>query len=786
MKKIRNPIASLNVRKFMIFTLVSFCFSAFFFAGFPANVSAEALTLAENGKTSWKIVLPDAPQPVESTAARELAEHLQAVTGTEFPIVKESETVSGKDSNGNLNENSNENSNVKSCIFVGNTSHKPQKPWRFDEIYIAAEGGNLILAGHEKRGCLYAVYTFLQDTVGVRWWSPDASFIPKKPVLEIPDTLRVEYAPQVISREMYHRDAQPTVFSARMKGNGFLTEEYGGAVRIVNFVHSFYKYLPPETYFEAHPEWYSEIKGKRTHEHAQLCLTNPEMQKEFIKNFLETLCKNPDAKFIDVSQNDWYGFCECEHCRALDDAEESHAGTLVRFLNTVAEAVEKEFPDVLVESLAYQYTRKPPKTLRPRKNVLIRLCTIECSFSEPLTGARNASFAADIQGWSAIAEHLFIWDYVTNYNDYIGPHPNLRVLAPNIRYFVENGAIGIFEEGEGDDFSEMRNWVLMRLMWDPSLDENVLFDEFRRGYYGDAAAPFIAEYQKILHDRAEETGVYLGCFGANSAQWLDLQTLNRVTEIMNKAETASKEAYGPDSDELARLQKSRMAIDLVWLMRYYPLRCDARTQNLPFLGPQDPFAAASELESRAVRFKTKAMVISQEKNVALFFEGLKGSFLAQKNPPEMCRNLPDDQWLVFDAVSFNNYMNAAEVVDDPHGWNGKSVKMNTKVDWNTSYTPPVRGKYRLYASLRVEGSEKAREGRLGSWGVYCPQEKRGLLSQSLSAEQFLTPDGNFDPGFRWIELGSVDFIPSAYFWFAHGHREELDAIFVDRVLLIAE
>ena len=40
---------------------------------------------------------------------------------------------------------------------------------------------------------------------------------------------------------MYHRNAQPTVFSARLKGNGFLTPEYGGAVRIINFVHSFYK-----------------------------------------------------------------------------------------------------------------------------------------------------------------------------------------------------------------------------------------------------------------------------------------------------------------------------------------------------------------------------------------------------------------------------------------------------------------------------------------------------------------------------------------------------------------
>jgi hypothetical protein len=137
------------------------------------------------------------------------------------------------------------------------------------------------------------VYSFLQDVVGVRWWAPEDTFMPKKPTLVVPDDLTVSYAPQLISREMYHRKAQPTVFSARMKGNGFLTPEYGGAVRIINFVHSFYKYLPPEKYFDEHPDWYSEIDGKRKHERAQLCLTNEEMTRELIKNVLETLRKNP-------------------------------------------------------------------------------------------------------------------------------------------------------------------------------------------------------------------------------------------------------------------------------------------------------------------------------------------------------------------------------------------------------------------------------------------------------------------------------------------------------------
>mgnify|MGYP000889811025 CR=1 FL=1 len=733
---------------------------------FGAATWSHAAELAKDGATGWKIVLPDEPTIVEKTAARELAEHLKLVTGATFATVSEKDVPAGG----------------KSLIFVGKTAKAPKKDYRFDEIVIRMEDGNLILAGHERRGCLYAVYSFLQDLVGVRWWTPDDTFVPKRPTLVVADELDVSYAPQMISREMYHRNAQPNVFSARMKGNGHLTPEYGGAVRIINFVHSFYKYLPPEKYFDSHPDWYAEIDGKRKHERAQLCLTNEEMIRELTAKVLETLRKHPDAKMIDISQNDWHGFCTCAKCKAIDDAEESHAGTLLFMLNKVAEAVEKEFPEVLVETLAYQYTRKPPKSIKPRDNVLVRLCTIECSYIQPLDGEQNQKFAADMEGWSKLAKYLFVWDYTTNYTDYLGPHPNLRVLVPNVRYFVRHGAIGLFEEGEGDDFCELKNWLLLRAMWDPSVNAEEMIDEFLRGYYGEAVAPLLKQYWDLLIARAEETQIYLGCFRVTSAKWLDLATLNLVTDILNRAVEAATKTYGPASDELRRLQKSKMGIDHVWLSRYYALRGEAREKKLPFLGPKDPLQAAEEFAGLCKRFKTKAADISQKKGIGPYLEGLLAGFVAQKHPPEFCRDIPADRWFVFDALSFRNFRDAATVVDDAAGWNGKSVRMGTKVDWNTSYAPPLRGKYRILASLRCEGT--LREGKIGSWGVYDSQGKKSLKSMVLQPKLFVTEEGSFDKKFRWIELGVVDFVAGAYFWFAHGHSPELEAIFVDRVVLI--
>ncbi len=452
-------------------------------------------------------------------------------------------------------------------------------------------------------------------------------------------------------------------------------------------------------------------------------------------------------------------------------------------LNRVAEAVEKEFPDVLVESLAYQYTRKPPKTIKPRDNVLIRLCTIECSYIQPLDGEQNQKFAADMEGWSKLAKHLFIWDYTTNYNDYLGPHPNLRVLVPNVRYFVKHGAIGLFEEGEGDDFCELKNWLLMRVMWEPHLDGEKLIDEFVRGYYGEAVAPLIKQYWDVLIAQAEKEKIYLGCFGMNSAKWIDLATLNQVTEIMNKAVETATKVYGPDSDELRRLRKSKMGVDHVWLSRYYPLRCEAREKKLPFLGPKDPVEAAEEFAQLCKRFKTKAAVISQEEEPRAVpgrseggipraeesagnLQGRAGRRLGRFRRP-VVQQLPqrgDDR----------RRRGRLERQERPHGNEGR-------LEYQLL---PRRSAGSTACSPRCAAKEPSRKANSALGASTTRRARSRSRAWSSTPKDFATEDGSFDRKFRWIDLGVIDFVPGAYFWFAHGHNPELDAIFVDRVVLI--
>jgi hypothetical protein len=168
--------------------------------------------------------------------------------------------------------------------------------------------------------------------------------------------------------------------------NGRLEEKHGGKVSFAKgfFVHTFNRLVPPEKYFDEHPEYFSMIKGQRLKKNSQLCCTNPDVIRLCTEGIREAMRAQPRATVFSVSQNDWRNYCQCPVCQELAREKDSQIGPVLQLVNRVAEGVEKEFPDKIVETLAYQWTRRPPKNMRPRPNVVIRLCSIECCFSHPL------------------------------------------------------------------------------------------------------------------------------------------------------------------------------------------------------------------------------------------------------------------------------------------------------------------------------------------------------------------------------------------------------------------
>ncbi|MHC4743252.1 MAG: DUF4838 domain-containing protein, partial [Planctomycetota bacterium] len=331
--------------------------------------AAPTVEIAQQGKPTAVIVLaPDATES-ERHAAAELSDFLTQITDAKF------ETV-GRASSKNL-----------ARILVG-TGAANQTDFNLitdglgsDGIVIRTVGNNLILAGGRPRGTLYAVYTFLEEQLGCRWWSSKVSTIPKKETIAV-SKINIRYVPVLEYREPFWFDAFDPDWAVRNKSNGnrpALDAKRGGKHIYQGFVHTFNWLIPPQTYFKDHPEWFSLLNGKRTADHSQLCLTNEEMRKELVKNLRIRLRQNPAATIASVSQNDWHNNCQCPKCAEIEKAEGSPAGLMLRFVNAVAADIEEEFPNVAISTLAYQYTRKPPKLTKPRPNVIVRLCSIECS-----------------------------------------------------------------------------------------------------------------------------------------------------------------------------------------------------------------------------------------------------------------------------------------------------------------------------------------------------------------------------------------------------------------------
>lgn len=330
-----------------------------------AEPSDVALRLSVDGQSCYVIVVAEDAIAPERTAAKELRDHLEAVTGVRLTIQSESEAAE-----------------ASPRIVVGpGAAFRAAVPdldlaaLKHDAIVMKSVGERLYLAGGRPRGTLYAVYTFLEDVVGCRWWTATERFLSHTPRLTLP-ALDVVYVPRLQCREAFYRGAFDGVFAARCKCNGHFEQippEYGGHYSILGWCHTFNQILPPAKYFGQHPEWYSEIEGKRVEERSQLCLTNLEMWIEFMKNVLERLRADPDVGIISISQNDCHGQCQCRECRVLEQQEGGASGPVIHFVNAVAAEIQQEFPDVLVQTLAYCYTRQAPRHVRPRKNVLIRL-----------------------------------------------------------------------------------------------------------------------------------------------------------------------------------------------------------------------------------------------------------------------------------------------------------------------------------------------------------------------------------------------------------------------------
>lgn len=494
---------------------------------FPTCQTSTSITLIHAGLSDYTITLPTNPDTFEIKAAEVLKDYLQQISGVDLIIAKEA--AEGK------------------MIWIGQAAQLEENA----VAYSVAEE-QLSIQGGSPKSTLDAVYTFLERELNCRFYSPGVERIPNSPTIRLANSLQFEYTPPVTTRTVHSRlFYENPEFANKLR---VTTEAFPGYVPGAR-VHTFHRFVPAGIYYKEHPEYYALRNGKRIP--TQLCLTN-EYVFEIVKDSVSALlARHPEAGVISVSQDDNTQYCQCPNCEAIHAREEAPSGSMIHFVNRIA----KVFPDKQISTLAYQYTRKAPKTIQPEPNVLITLCSIECDRSAPIED-NCQDFTTDLIAWGKKTDNIRIWDYTTQFTNFLAPFPNLRTLRPNIDLFVQNNAKWIFEQhsNQPSELFELRSYLTAQLLWDPTASPEVIMNDFLEGYYQEAA-PFIKDYITTLHEElAQDSTFFLFLYGDPSQgfrSFLREDLLVYYDSLYQEAAKVVKE----QAEVLQRVQIARLSVD---------------------------------------------------------------------------------------------------------------------------------------------------------------------------------------------------------------------------------
>lgn len=742
-------------------------FSAVVFIVAIMSLSGNQLFL--NGSSDYVIVVDPSATVAERYAAAELQKYIRLCSGIELPITA--------------------NSNGKAALRVGRGSEiKALLPdinfekLAADEVIIKTKGSDLIISGGRPRGTIYAVDIFLEQYLGIRWWTSKAIYIPSLAEYNIPD-LDYRYKPPFISRDVYYKDAiENPEFATKMKLNGHMQpipDKLGGNIKLLGWCHTFEKLIPPAKYFADHPEWFSLVGGKRI-PNGQLCLTNRKMESELIKNARMMLDDNPGQRLISISQNDNGMACTCRDCQKVIGKSGNQSDILLDFINRVAGALEQSHPGVIVETLAYQYTQAAPKTVKARPNVLVRLCALNANEAYPLNSKQNQSFANQLSAWSKITSQLAVWNYTTNFANFLSPHPNWRYIAEDLRTMAQFNTIMVFQQGDAfseqiGDLNELRCWLNGKLLWDPSLDQDKLIDEFLAGYYGDAST-YVRRYIDLTTEELyKKTAPMLSCYMQDTGGWLSIEGLLKLRQIIDQAQRA----VANDAVLAERIRRIAILLDFTLLNRFEVTRYNKDQSIRTQLDAIDMNKLMDSVFAEAPKYKVYKY--AEGKTLVEFEKLLRNRVgLPEKTEtPAVCREVPYEDWQVIpieNAITFGNLG-----VDDSFANGGKAVRMRNNLhDWLVQLTIPYfpdNRKRDFYLRCKVTGNPIKRNAFL--CGLYDNAEKEGKFTYSAKS------DDVFGDQYRYIKIGTSVPSGNSYVFIAPIVNKEEQFIWIDELVLVA-
>ncbi len=692
-------------------------FCLLFLGMFLTSASGGNLQLSREGNTDYVVITAFDMIPAEEFAAKELREHLNRVTGAVFST--RCETAADIPARG---------------IYVGPTAFAAARGVDFAELgdeewIIRSYGENLVLAGGRPRGTLNAVYEFLEEETGCRWFDGYMETIPSIPSLSL-DALDTRGEPAFWDRHIFTQlpaTARDWTVRARNKDTRPKPAQYGFGHGLGT--HTFYSYS--RNFPEDKPEYHAMNRaGERPvatsgHGPGQICLTHPGAREHVLGQLRERIASDRAAaaaeagegrrprKSFQLNQNDTHWICQCAGCREIAGREEADSGPYLDFINYMADGIRDEYPDVLIEGWAYANTIKPPKTIRSRDNVIIRVIQLNAEWAidaiarddfsnwspgwypdlfRPRSHPVNHEATRLLVEWSRISRHIAKWDYWRQYTatDRIPtPYLNLRGLQSDLQLFRDLKVGSMFAEYEGSEtnsFFWLTTWTGWKLMQDPDKDFDELVQIFMNGYYGPAAGK-MTEYLNHLEDSIEavpeEAGKISG-MTATDRPYLTLDFFRTAQQLLDEAEALC----GEGSDYLLNVGRERIPVDaahyVMWgILKYQLAGGEVMPWDREYILERYKRNRIAQIERRVVTGNREAL----ERHIQSLREASEGNMGRFLRPLESSEE--------------NNILANGDFSDGLEGWNitgGRLHVVTPDIDYQKPRKPGG-------ASLRAAGEE---------------------------------------------------------------------------------
>jgi len=682
--------------------------------------------------SAWQIVCFANAAPTERKAAADVAEYIKKVSGLQLNIVATQSS--------------------KKAIIIQKNEALAEEAW---DVKCTAEG--LLITGGLPNGILYAANEFIEQGLGCRFLTWDVEYVPEKGKLILPDNFKCAGKPFFQGRSIYRGwTSGSTNFSVQSKLNGgiFAGPEFGWYDRVVDNQGGHTYYLYSSKFPEDKPEWGSmHSDGKRqraikSNGPGQLCLSQPGV-RDFVFNEMvirinkerEELkrANRPYSKVIDLSANDNNQKCVCPDCLALEKKYGSYTGVMLDFTNDIAARLEKLFPDMLIQTFAYEYTEEapPPGTIAPRKNVMIHLAQLGGEYYgvtkvqrdslRNLDHPNNRGALEEILSWGRFGTPLKMWDYWVLYDQRCNfPYTVIPALAPNIRKYAANNVCRIFAESEvlmGSrlvmlrNFVDLTNYLGAKLMVNPDLDEEAVIADFMECYYGPAAKS-MAELLLYLEEAMKSEPANIGKVGIG-VRYLTPEFFAETEKLLAAAEKTAQN----DPSILERIGQERIPFD----------------------------EAALDLQAKlSLPIDRKAVVERYRANFRKAFERYASPGYAEKYSKDLEQHLeligkrvdiPERfaNKRVFDFPVFTLLKSeypSCTIIDDPQAAGGKAVKLGSSSKTDAEF-----------------------HSKNLQFGVYSPAAKKFHLSQTVQRDAIFK-----DENYHWYYIGRTSLMNDSLIW----------------------